>query len=326
MGQDHYKILIVDDSLLNQEVLRRILAQEFSGGETAGNQDEAERTLYTIATAKSGTEALDMVAQDSPDLVLLDIIMPGISGFEVLARLQESEITKKIPVIIISGLDQEGDEEKGLLLGAVDYVAKPFKKSIVLARIKTHLKIIGQMRIIEQLSYIDTLTNIPNRRNFDNRMATEWGRSIREKTPIGFLMIDVDRFKLFNDNYGHQQGDVALKTVASVIQSTLKRSSDLAARWGGEEFAVLLPNTPIEGVLLIAENIRKNIEAAVVPSIGEHPPLKITISIGATSLIPGVNSSIPEFFEQADQALYTAKESGRNRVCSQLIAIGGGSV
>ena len=323
MEQEHFKILIVDDSLLNQEVLRRILAEPPAAGVAAPIQapepePEHEPEPYGIITAKSGLEALEKVTQEKPDLILLDIVMPGMSGFDVLARLQESSEMRRIPVIIISGLDYEGDEEKGLLMGAVDYVAKPFKKSVVLARIKTNLKIVEQMHIIERLSMVDTLTNMPNRRSFDARMDAEWGRAIREKTPVSFLMIDIDKFKLFNDNYGHHQGDVALKTVAGAIQATLKRLSDMAARWGGEEFAVLLPNTPIEGALKIAEQIRANIEATLVPSIGEHPPLPITASLGATTIVPDSESSMEDFFEQADQALYTAKETGRNRVCSQI--------
>jgi len=315
LDQSLFKILIVDDSLLNQEVLRRILAEPLNADPQNAGADQAQ---YLIITAKSGIEALEKVTQENPDLILLDIVMPGMSGFDVLARLKESNETSRIPVIIISGLDHEGDEEKGLLMGAVDYVAKPFKKSVVLARIKTHLKIVEQMRIIERLSMVDTLTGMPNRRSFNQRMDAEWGRAIREKTPISFLMIDVDRFKLFNDNYGHQQGDVALQTVANAIQTTLKRSSDMAARWGGEEFAVLLPNTPIEGALMIAEQIRANIESTPVPSIGDYPPLPIAASLGATTLIPAPESSMQDFFEQADQALYTAKETGRNRVCSQI--------
>ena len=318
MERDSFKILIVDDSVLNQEVLRQILEMEPSGTDVTVQAGETEKMRYTIITAKSGMEALEKVVQDSPDLVLLDIVMPGMSGFDVLTQLQESSETRRIPVIIISGLDYEGDEEKGLLMGAVDYVAKPFKKSVVLARIKTHLKIVEQMRLIEQLSMVDALTNIPNRRGFDIRMETEWRHAIREKTPISLLMIDADRFKLFNDRYGHQQGDIALQTLANTIKNTLKRSSDLVARWGGEEFVVLLPNTPIEGALRIAEQIRANIESTYVPGLGGNKPLSITASLGATSATPGPESSMTDFFEQADQALYIAKEAGRNKVCSQV--------
>ena len=310
MDNDEFKILIVDDSVLNQEVLKRILLAETAGADGGSSEH------YVITTAKSGAEALEKVQDENPDIILLDIVMPGMSGFDVLSKLMESSDTRMIPVIIISGLDYEGEEEKGLLLGAVDYVAKPFKQSVVLARIKTHLKIVEQMRIIEKLSMMDTLTNIPNRRSFDRRIEAEWGRAIREKTPISLLMADVDRFKLFNDNYGHQQGDVALKTVAGVITSTLKRSSDMAARWGGEEFAILLPNTPLEGALTIAEQIRENLENTLVPNIGDYPSLRITVSLGAASTIPTIESSFPKFFEQADKALYAAKAAGRNRVCS----------
>ena len=310
MEHDTFKVLVVDDSVFNQEALRRILAlDEESAAETVPMH-------YTIITAKTGDEALDLIMTERPDLVLLDIIMPGMSGFDVLNKLHEYADAHLPPVIVISGLDDEEDEEKGFMLGAVDYITKPFKKSIVLARIKTHLKIVEQMHIIEELSTVDSLTGIPNRRGYNNHMTIEWGRAIRDKTPLGVLMIDIDKFKLFNDTYGHQQGDIVLQVVAGAIKSTLKRSSDLAARWGGEEFVVLLPNTDLDGSLIVAEQVRASIEAAQVPSLHDHSHLSVTASIGVASVVPTADSVIADLIEQSDKALYTAKETGRNRVCS----------
>ena len=314
MEQELFKILIVDDSLFNREILRRMLVSD----ETApACPDDAQ---CIVVTATSGKEALEKAIEDKPDLILLDIIMPGMSGFEVLEQLKASEATKSVPVIIVSGLTDEEDEEKGLSLGAVDYIAKPFKKAIVIARIKTHLKIVEQMRIIERLSYLDVLTNIPNRRSFDKYIAIEWKRSIRENNPLGILMVDIDFFKNFNDKYGHRQGDEVLKTVSAELTSALKRPADFAARWGGEEFIVLLPNTGESGAAHVAEQIRLKIENTIVPSISDESgpdPLKVTVSIGVASIFPSAEDTAADLIEQADKALYRAKESGRNRVCSQ---------
>ena len=311
MELEKFKILIVDDSRFNLEILSRILSA------AAAETNDPDYPQYTIAMASSGPEAIEKVVAEKPDLILLDIIMPGMSGFDVLEIFKKNDETRGIPVIIISGLADENDEEKGLLLGAVDYITKPFKNSIVIARVKTHLKIVEQMRIIERLSIIDQLTNIPNRRYFDNRINSEWKRAVREKLDISILMIDVDHFKNFNDTYGHQQGDVVLKEVASAIKTTLKRPSDIVARWGGEEFVVLLINTDINGAMVVAEQIRYNIENLEVQNLADRSsPLRVTASVGASSVAPTVGSLTEVAVGEADKALYDAKESGRNRVCA----------
>jgi diguanylate cyclase (GGDEF)-like protein len=204
------------------------------------------------------------------------------------------------------------DEEKGFFLGAVDYIAKPFNKAIVKARVNTHIKIVDQMRTIERIGLIDPLTKISNRRGFEERLGAEWGRSIRERNPISILLMDIDKFKTYNDTYGHQQGDMALKTFAEVASQTLLRPIDFAARWGGEEFVILLPGTDTEGAVVVAERVRKNVEAATIHGDGDLVT-KITVSIGINTLIPEADMTIKEFIEKADQALYKAKETGRNR-------------
>lgn len=295
-GNKPYSILIVDDEVHNIDVLCQIL-----------------NPTYTVKTAKSGQAAIKMALKHSPDLILLDVIMPDMSGFEVLSELKASDLTREIPVIFITGLDNSQDEEKGLRLGAVDYITKPFHNSIVKLRVKTHLKIIEQMRTIERLGMIDALTNIPNRRSFDHQLNVEWNRSKRAGNPLSILMLDVDKFKHFNDNYGHAHGDEALKTVAKVTAQTLRRSSDFVARWGGEEFAVLLPGTDLHGALDMAEQIRKNIECAPIPC-ANGLETKVTVSIGVSSGVPEAGAQIDEFVAKADKALYLAKEEGRNRV------------
>lgn len=292
-------ILIVDDDISIRVVLEYILSQK-----------------YDVFTAESGREALALVKEKPPSLILLDIIMPDISDFDLLLELKESDATRNIPVIFLTGLDSIEDEETGFFLGAVDYIAKPIRESIVRARVKNHIQIVNQMRMIERVGMIDALTEIPNRRSFDEKMQNEWTRCSREKAPLSLVMIDVDKFKVYNDTYGHPQGDALLKTVAKTIADTLKRPADMAARWGGEEFAVLLPNTPLDGAVLIAESIRQNIEAAVIPLEKGGKPTRVTASLGVACIIPHPDNSLKELTSAADKLLYAAKQSGRNRVCS----------
>jgi len=291
-----YTILITDDEKSNLDILSSILSP-----------------IYNILVSKSGFRAIEIAKEHKPDLILLDVLMPEMSGFEVIAKLKSNELTDRIPVIFITGLTSIADEEKGLLLGAVDYITKPFNKAIVKVRVNTHIKIVDQMRTIERIGLIDPLTKLSNRRGFDNRFNAEWGRSLREQAPIGILMMDVDKFKGYNDIFGHQQGDTALKAVAELSVQSLKRSIDFVARWGGEEFVILLPDTNIDGAAEVAERIRKNVEEAVILT-DENKETKITVSIGINSAVPSANISIKKFIEEADRALYKAKEAGRNRV------------
>ena len=290
-------VLIVDDESFNLMELTHILNSE-----------------YNVLTVKNGQNAIKVAEKQLPDVILLDIIMPEMDGYAVIAALKNSEVTKNIPVIFISGLTSSGDEEKGLLLGAADYIGKPFIPAIVKLRVKNQIKMLNQLRIIEQISMIDQLTSIPNRRGFDSRMDMEWIRAIRENTLISVLIMDVDQFKVYNDTYGHKQGDVVLQVVAITMTQSLNRPGDFAARWGGEEFVVLLPNTDLKGALHIAEQIRLNISNASIPC-PDGTETKVTVSIGVKTQSPGQNSSRDSFVAEADKALYKAKEAGRNRVC-----------
>jgi len=291
-----FTILITDDEKFNLDILGSILSP-----------------LYNILIAKNGARALEIVRQNAPDLILLDVVMPEMSGFEVITKLKESNATVNIPVIFITGLTDPADEEKGFFLGAVDYITKPFNRSIVKARVNTHIKIIDQMRTIERIGLIDPLTKIANRRGFENRFQADWGGSVRDRTPISFMIMDIDNFKRYNDSYGHHQGDIALRTFADAAEQSLNRATDFIARWGGEEFVILLANTDINGATEVAENIRKNIEKVQIPT-EDGDITKITVSIGVNSVIPDSETSASDFMQQADQALYKAKESGRNRV------------
>jgi diguanylate cyclase (GGDEF)-like protein len=289
------RILIVDDENANIAALCEIL-----------------REKYVVSVAKTGQAALKLADEDKPDLILLDILMPDMTGLEVLAKLQDMD--KNIPVIFIADLSSADDEEKGLRAGAVDYITKPFCNGIVKARVGTHIKIVNQIRTIERLGMIDALTDIPNRRFFDMRIDEEWRRTCRRETYLSILMIDVDKFKIYNDTYGHPQGDLMLKFVAKTLATNLRRPSDMVARIGGEEFAVLLADTDINGALIVGENLRTKIRDGIVPCAGK--PTSVTVSIGVNSLVPTMDLQIRAFIEQADKNLYTAKATGRNRVVS----------
>jgi len=296
MEEKKNSLLIVDDENMNLKVLTHILGSE-----------------YTIYTANNGISAIEKAKEYTPDLILLDILMPDMDGYMTLCELKKIEEIQKIPVIFITGLNSEEDEEKGLSLEAADYITKPFSAMIVKLRVRNQIQIVNQMRTIERLSLIDQLTNIPNRRSFDERLNMEWKQAIREQTPISILMIDVDKFKNLNDRYGHQKGDIILQSIAKIFPQSFRRPGDFAARWGGEEFVVLLPNTSIDGAMDVAEKIRSDIENTSITCTAGLI-LSVTVSIGVNSLTPELNSSVDAFLSNADRALYAAKDAGRNKV------------
>ena len=297
MDTNKNSVLVVDDEKANIITLTHMLSPE-----------------YTIYAAKNGQDGIHLAKKYQPDVILLDIRMPEIDGYEVFSALKDSEKTRDIPIIFITALSKDGDEEKGLALGAADYITKPFSTTVVKLRLGNQIKMIEQLRTIERLSMLDHLTGIPNRRSFDVRLREEWGRSFREMTPISILMLDVDRFKNYNDIYGHQQGDVALLALAKTFAVILKRPGDFVARWGGEEFAVTLPNTDSTGALDVAEQIRKFVEEMEIPCVNRHAA-KITVSIGANTCTHKERGALDEFISEADTALYAAKNKGRNMVC-----------
>jgi diguanylate cyclase (GGDEF)-like protein len=296
-----FKIFVVDDEKANLIMLNKILSPK-----------------YSVFTARTGEEVFDRVKDIQPDLILLDIMLPGISGFDVLHQLKETSETRSIPVIIISGLTSEVDEEKGLLMGAVDYIFKPFKTAIILARVNTQLQIVNQIRMIERIGMVDALTDIPNRRCFDDRISIEWRRSLRTGNPLSLLMIDVDKFKIYNDTWGHPQGDTLLKALSRIFASAARRPGDLAARIGGEEFSLLLPDANLEAAVCVAEDIRAQVEHLTIPIADGITGTKITVSIGVGSCTPEKEIQIAQFISETDKKLYKAKELGRNRVCDSL--------
>jgi len=291
------RILIVDDDPSTLMELSSILRPE-----------------YKIYAVKDGTSALEKADEVLPDLILLDVFMPDMNGFEVLDKLKDDERTREIPVIFITGATDSDDEIKGLTAGAVDYMHKPLNETLVLLRVRQQVQLLNQFRKIEHLSMSDQLTNLPNRRSFELRITEEWDRASREQTPISVLMVDIDNFKKYNDTFGHQQGDAALQAVAKMFDHALNRPGDFVARWGGEEFIILLSNTDANGAYGVAERIRKYAEKMDVHAADETIT-KVTVSIGVNTRDPGQISTVDEFISRADMALYDAKNKGRNRVC-----------
>jgi diguanylate cyclase (GGDEF)-like protein len=296
-NEKKYCIMIADDDKASLDILSSILMNE-----------------YDLRIVRNGKAVLEQVADSPPDLLLLDVMIPGLTGFEVLAHLKQVESTHRIPVIFITSLNGEDYEEKGLRLGAVDYITKPFNRGIMLARIRSQIQIVRYIREIERLGMIDALTDIPNRRNFDIRIREEWRRETRTGNSLSMMMVDIDFFKHYNDTYGHPQGDILLRSLASLFTVHLKRPSDFVARLGGEEFAILLPEANREGAAVMAERIRAATEEMAVPVADQKKDTNITISIGVATLIPDKNTPVEELVEKADKNLYAAKAAGRNRV------------
>jgi diguanylate cyclase (GGDEF)-like protein len=293
---------------------------------------------YEVRQLLNGKQALQVVNYDPPELIILDIMMPELNGYEVCQQLKANPKTSKIPVIFLSARGHFIDKVKAFQVGGIDYITKPFFLAEVLCRVQTHLAISRYQRALEKeiaakekaqkelfaanrelerIANLDGLTGIANRRRFNEYLAQEWGRASRERQVISLLVIDIDYFKLYNDNYGHLAGDNCLKYIAKGIEKVLKRPTDLAARYGGEEFAVILPHTRQEGAELVAIGIQGEIRTMAIPHAGSTVADYVTLSIGVASMIPSPQLSSHLLINMADEALYQAKKAGRNRIISR---------
>lgn len=290
-------VLIVDDMTTNLLILSDLLKDE-----------------YQIKIAKNGQKALDIVhSSDEVDIILLDIMMPDIDGYEVCRELKSNPKTKNIPIIFVTAKDNDADEEYGLNLGAIDYITKPFNKAIVKLRIKNHLELKLKSDLLEELSMYDGLTHIPNRRFFDEVFQSTYKEVKRENKSLAVLMIDIDFFKLYNDNYGHGKGDEALKRVAAALSSSLKRPTDLVARYGGEEFIILLKSIDENSLIQIANNIIEDTHKLDIPHEYSNSNNIITLSIGISYTFKVENCTKLKLLKLADEQLYIAKNKGRDR-------------
>ncbi|MBK7002581.1 MAG: diguanylate cyclase [Rhodoferax sp.] len=294
---ERQSVLVVDDERINRTVLADLLKAE-----------------YQVLLAKSGEQALERALQDNAvDLILLDVMMPEMDGYEVIRQLKQHDKTRDIPVIFITALNSVGDEEMGLSLGASDYIGKPFSPAIVRARVGNLMRFVHQRKLLEALAGRDGLTEIPNRRTFDETLVRELRRNAREGGNLSLAMIDVDYFKQYNDHYGHARGDWVLKSVARALSRVLSRPSDFVARYGGEEFVLIMPDTDAKGARAVAELARTAVEALAIAHEKSNVAPYITVSVGG-STVTAKNLSELELAQQADARLYDAKHHGRNRV------------
>ena len=291
------QILIVDDVRTNRRILSSVLKDD-----------------YDIVEAESGQEAIDILESGRPiDLIMLDVMMPGMDGYEVLRLIRASDKFMGIPVILVTSLDSVDFEERGLFLGATDYIRKPIQPSLVKLRIKNQLSFVHQRKMLEELSEIDPLTELHNRRYFDKMIQREYRRASRTGTPIALAVIDIDFFKGVNDTYGHAVGDSVLRKVATTIDASVFRPGDVVARYGGEEFTVLLPHTSLPGATNVLENIRRAVEELAIENATSKCADVVTVSIGF-AIDEGTYRGTAQLFETADNALYEAKRNGRNQV------------
>jgi diguanylate cyclase (GGDEF)-like protein len=291
-------LLIIDDSNTVRNLLETILSRR-----------------YRIVLAQTGEEGLALALECAPDLILLDVMMPGLDGFAVCSRLKADSRTREIPVLFLTALSGEGDEMRALEVGGIDFIPKPISPAVLCARVRNHLELKHTQDRLRNLSLLDGLTGIANRRNFDQYLELEWQRCTRHAHPLSLVMGDVDFFKDYNDRFGHGQGDECLRKVAEVFDQALRRPGDLAARYGGEEFVCILPETDHEGARIVADQIMAGMTLLQLPHPCSSIADLVTVSVGvATALRPVPGESWQHLVEAADRLMYQAKAKGRNRI------------
>ena len=287
-------VLVVDDSPLVHRLLKARLRDE----------------PVDLRHATSGSEALEFIYSNDVATVLLDLGMPGMDGFEVLRDLGEKEATTHIPILVLSGQQESQDKVMAFGLGAMDYITKPFDLAELRARMRSALRIHRLVRMLSERAQLEGLTGLWNRSHLDERLEQLVSSADRSDRPFSVALFDLDHFKSINDNYGHPAGDAALQGAAELIASAV-RTADIACRYGGEEFAVLMPETPPDKAQALCDRIRESIGARDWPS---HPDRKITVSIGVCGSEGSAGLPPQQWLAHADAALYRAKEGGRNRV------------
>jgi diguanylate cyclase (GGDEF)-like protein len=295
------RVLIIDDDPTIIGVLHNIL-----------------RDMAQVFFARSGADGLRMANEKVPDLVLLDIDMPGMSGLEVCAAMKESSLLAEVPVVFITSHGDTEQEVEGLSKGAVDFIAKPPRAALVRARVSLHLRMKQMADALRAAASIDGLTGVADRRRFDEVVAHEWRRAERARTFTSLCLIDIDHFKAYNDKLGHPAGDACLVAVARAMKGSLARPADLIARYGGEEFVVLLPDTPADGGWAVANKLLQSIATLALPHPGSPIIGRVSVSIGVSTYLGGSRLTdqieAAELVKAADDALYGAKSSGRDCV------------
>jgi len=305
------KVLVVDDSPTIRAALRSLV----------------EKMGHSVIEAEDGSKGLKIYGHDRPDLVLIDVVMPVMDGYEAARQMRQSRPDEWVPIIFLSSKEADQDLDRAIEAGGDDYLVKPVSFVVLNAKIRalqriesiriklleTSRELAAANRELENLSRQDGLTGIANRRYFDTYLVTEIKRASRERQPLSLILADVDHFKAYNDFYGHQAGDDCLRQVASALRSVGRRPADLAARYGGEEFAIVLPATAMEGAVDVAKSLIRAIEGMSIPHARSGVSPSISLSQGIASLIPVQETKPENVIELADQALYQAKQQGRNR-------------
>jgi diguanylate cyclase (GGDEF)-like protein len=296
------RLLIVDDQAVHIRVLHELF------------KDECE-----IFMATDGAKAIELASTINPDLVLLDIVMPEMDGYEVCLKLKDKELLQDVPVIFLTAQYTPEVEQHCFQCGAADFIQKPFNAAVVLARVNNQLQLKLQNDFLQQMAYMDGLTGVANRRLFDAALSKSWLLCARMCRSMVVLVADIDHFKLYNDNFGHAVGDECLKLVANTIKSRCRRPDDLVARYGGEEFACILPDTDFSGGMHVAEDMLQAVrDIAGLPS-RQDTTSHVSMSIGLAACVPGSEISLASFVGAADQQLYQAKKTGRDRVCGAIL-------
>ena len=292
-------LLVVDDQPSNIQTLFEIF------------KDECE-----VCMATNGVDAIAFCQTRLPDLILLDVMMPGMGGYAVCQHLKNDPLTHRIPIIFVTAQNDPEEEAQGFDQGGVDFIIKPFHANVVKARVRTHLTLKQQSDLLRSLSLTDGLTGVANRRQFDKALEVEWRGAQRSGQPLGLIMIDVDYFKKYNDHYGHQAGDACLQSIALTLKAGFTRSHDLLARYGGEEFAGILPNTPLEGAQKKARHLEKVIRALHIPHQHSDIDNVVSVSLGVAVTVPKKGENWSDLIAAADNQLYLAKQAGRGQFCS----------
>jgi diguanylate cyclase (GGDEF)-like protein len=296
-------ILIVDDISANIEILNSILGCD-----------------YEVYFATSGENALEIALEQLPDLILLDVMMPEMDGYQVCKALKCNEKTRDIPVIFVTAKNEEEEESRGFDEGVVDYITKPVRPLIVRARVRVHLEVKRYRDYLKTQAAVDGLTGIANRRKFDEIIDIEWRRARRAQSNLSLIMMDIDHFKAYNDHYGHLAGDECLRRLARAISDICKRPADLFARYGGEEFVLLLPETDSKGAVMMANLVQEKIKLLRIPHSYSEESDQVTMSIGLATMIPGDDETPLNLIGSADNLLYAAKRSGRNQIMEKEMA------
>lgn len=288
-------ILVVDDQPINIQAIYNILSSD-----------------YIIIAATSGEEALERCQESVPDLILLDVLMPDMSGLTLCQQLKQGEHTQDIPIIFVTSIAAQSDEDACWNAGAIDFISKPVNPTTLKNRVKAHLTLKYQRDILMKLVFVDGLTGLYNRRYFDEHIQKLQNAGIRRGSDTAILLMDVDYFKLYNDHYGHIHGDEVLRSVASVIKESLLRPTDFACRYGGEEVVVVLPDTDFSGAIQVAERVRQNLFDKQIEH-AKSPHKFVSISVGVSSYCSAAEQQ-RDVVELADVNLYKAKKQGRNTV------------